>query len=84
MTTHDCVREQIGLSLIYSGFLASKYVQEFIINPDWSNLSFHKRVIQDLNIDFKHHVLMRAKRKCLRIINERDGEQFAKLWDYMT
>lgn len=84
MSDHTCVRQQKGLPLIHSGFLAKKYVNDFRMNPEWPIPAFHKRVIQDLHIDFKAHVLRRAKRKCLKMIYGDDGEQYAKLFDYRT
>ena len=41
-----------------------------------------ERVITDLHIDFKAHVLRRAKRKAMKIIHGSDAEQYSKLWDY--
>ena len=52
------------------------------MNPSWPIDAFHKKVMQELQIDFKAHVLRRAKRKCLKAINGSDADQYAKLWDY--
>lgn len=76
------MRDQTGLPLIHSGYLAEKYIEEFRINPTWPIKAFHKTLMKDLSIDFKAHVLRRAKRKCLRIINGTDDEQYGRLWDY--
>ena len=63
---HTCVREQRGLPLIHSGFLAKHYLNEFRSNPTWPIHSMRERVITDLQIDFKPHVLRRAKRMVLQ------------------
>lgn len=52
------------------------------MNPSWPIDAFHKKVLQDLQIDFKPHVLRRAKRKCIKEIKGSDADQYAKLWDY--
>lgn len=41
---HTCVREQKGLPLIHSGYLAERYLNEFRINPCWRIKSFHKTI----------------------------------------
>lgn len=60
---HTGVREQRGLPLIHSGYLSERYLDDFRINPSWPIKSFHKTVMKDLGIDFKPHVLRRAKKK---------------------
>ena len=84
LTEHTCTREQRGLPLINSGFLAREYLGEFRINPSWPIKAFHNRVLKDLQLDVKHHILRKARRKCMKIINGTLEEQFAKLWDYKT
>lgn len=81
---HTCAREQKGLPLINSGYLARKYLPEFRINPSWPIKSFQKTVLKDLQLDFKNHILRKARRKCMSIINGTLEEQFQKLWDYKT
>ncbi|XP_074378314.1 uncharacterized protein LOC141719847 [Apium graveolens] len=81
-TYHTCLREQRGLPLINSGFLARKYLPEFRINPTWPIKSFHKTVLKDLQIDFPAHILRKARRKCMKTINGTHEEQYEKLWDY--
>ena len=76
------MREQKGLPLINSGYLSRKYLQEFRINPRWPIKSFHKTVLKDLQIDFKYHILRKARKKCMKIINGTQEEQFQRLWDY--
>ena len=51
MTEHTCTREQRGLPLINSGFLAREYLGEFRINPSWPIKAFHNRVLKDLQLD---------------------------------
>ncbi|XP_074356578.1 uncharacterized protein LOC141696322 [Apium graveolens] len=67
---HTCARE--------------KYLPEFRINPHMPIKAFHKTVLKDLQIDFKHHILRKATRKCMKMINGSQEEQFQKLWDYKT
>lgn len=81
---HTFVIEQRGLPLIHSKFLAAKYESELRMNPAWPFSSFHKRVLKDIQIDFKPHVLRRAKRKAMKVIKGIDAKQYAKLWDYRT
>ncbi|KAL8135487.1 hypothetical protein AgCh_010215 [Apium graveolens] len=81
---HTCVREQRGLPLINSGFLARKYLPEFRINPTWPIKSFHKTVLKDLQINFPAHILRKARRKCMKTINGTHEEQYEKLLDYKT
>ena len=76
------MREQRGLPLTNSGFLSRKYLDDFRMNPSWPIEAFHKKVLQELQIDFKAHVLRRAKRKRMKQINGYDADQYAKLWDY--
>ena len=72
------------MPLIHSGFLAKHYLNEFRSNPTWPINSMRERAITDLHIDFKPHVLRRAKRKAMKIIHGSDAEQYSKLWDYRT
>ncbi|XP_074362497.1 uncharacterized protein LOC141702785 [Apium graveolens] len=50
------------------------------INPNWPIKAFGKTVLKDLQIDFKDHILRKARRKCMRIING----TLEELWDYKS